>query len=473
MTDEEWQREGTHTEHGRTRSSGGSRSTRHAHKHAEQIRVARAAARKRNRPHRTAEKHSKHEADRSTDYRRGSPVRFSTQELLAQLSSNRRTGFPRLRAISRAGIPRSICFAQLGRPGQDVDRQLLVLVLVGRLAPLEAVGSRGAKCADQRDAGLDRPERRAIDARESGSRRSSSSRACETSARRPPAGSGRRAARGRSSRRRTARRRPTARRPARTGASCRAPPRRSSLRTARSPDTRPRCRASGCSATAAPRAGRSRRSTCSRRQPSIVTTSRSAPMPKCSLNRRASSPIVMPWRIGIGYRPTNDSKPGDEHRPFDRDAADRIRPIADDHLDAVPARRAQAVRHRVDVGVDARADVLQIDDQHVEAAQHLRGRLARLAVERVDRHAPRLVAAVAGLDHVLLHVRAEPVLRAEQRGQLRPRCAPSADRRRGGTRRRSRPDCRRARRAGRRARGSRADVRSESNAHRAIIGASR
>ena len=55
-----------------------------------------------------------------------------------------------------------------------------------------------------------------------------------------------------------------------------------------------------------------------------------------------------------------------------------------------PCLRAarQAVRHRVDVGVDAGADVLQIDDQHVDVAQHLGGRLARLAVERVDRHAP-------------------------------------------------------------------------------------
>ena len=47
----------------------------------------------------------------------------------------------------------------------------------------------------------------------------------------------------------------------------------------------------------------------SRLQPSIATTSRSAPMPNASLKRRASSPIVMPCRIGSGYSPTNDSKP--------------------------------------------------------------------------------------------------------------------------------------------------------------------
>ena len=61
-----------------------------------------------------------------------------------------------------------------------------------------------------------------------------------------------------------------------------------------------------------------------------------APMPKCSLKSRASSPIVMPWRIGIGNWPTNDSKPGIERRALDLDAADRVRAIADDR----PAHRA-------------------------------------------------------------------------------------------------------------------------------------
>ena len=42
-------------------------------------------------------------------------------------------------------------------------------------------------------------------------------------------------------------------------------------------------------------------------QPSIVTTCRSAPIAKCSLNSLASSPTVIPWRIGIGYCPTNDA----------------------------------------------------------------------------------------------------------------------------------------------------------------------
>ena len=52
----------------------------------------------------------------------------------------------------------------------------------------------------------------------------------------------------------------------------------------------------------------------------------------------------------------------------------------------------------------------------------VRGRFARLAVERVDRHAPDVVARVTGLDHVLLHVGSEPVLRSEDRREARAGC---------------------------------------------------
>jgi hypothetical protein len=85
---------------------------------------------------------------------------------------------------------------------------------------------------------------------------------------------------------------------------------------------------------------------------------------------------------------------------------------------------AQAVGHRVDVGVDAGADVLQVDHQRIESAQHLGGRFARLTVERVDRHPATRVVDVRRLDHVVLHVRPEPVLRSEDRAELHTRrCA--------------------------------------------------
>ena len=114
-------------------------------------------------------------------------------------------------------------------------------------------------------------------------------------------------------------------------------------------------------------------------------------------------------------------EPGPEHHPFNCDTADWIRPIAHDDFDAMSPRRLEAVRHRVDVGVDADADVLEIDDQDVDPAQHLCRWFARFAVERIHRHAPDVVARMPRLDHVVLDVRPEAVLRAEQRRQSRAR----------------------------------------------------
>ena len=171
--------------------------------------------------------------------------------------------------------------------------------------------------------------------------------------------------------------------------------------------------------------------------------------------------------------PTNDSKPGTSTVPstcappigFGRSQTMTFTPV--------PARRLQAVRHRVDVGVDADADVLEVDDQHVEVREHLGGRLAGLAVERIDRHAADLVVRVPRLDHVVLHVRSEAVLRAEDRGErgavVRRQAigdVPQA----GG---RPRPDCRRCRRGGRRAdRGQQASD-PRDTAHFTIIGGDR
>ena len=59
---------------------------------------------------------------------------------------------------------------------------------------------------------------------------------------------------------------------------------------------------------------------------------------------------------------------------FEMHAVDRIGPVQHDHLHACLGSRAHAKRHRVDEGVVARADVLQIDHQRVEIAQQLAAR---------------------------------------------------------------------------------------------------
>ncbi len=74
--------------------------------------------------------------------------------------------------------------------------------------------------------------------------------------------------------------------------------------------------------------------------------------------------------MGMANCPTKDSKPGDEHRALDGQAAKGIRPIAHDDGHAVPPPGPQTVRHGVDKRVDAGADVLQVDDQHIQILQH-------------------------------------------------------------------------------------------------------
>ena len=107
-----------------------------------------------------------------------------------------------------------------------------------------------------------------------------------------------------------------------------------------------------------------------------------------------------------------------ERRSFNLHPADGIGPVADDDRQAMTRRGPQAVRHGVDEGVDARADVLKVDDEHVDEIEHLLGRLARLAIEREDRHVAAPVLGVRRLDHVVLQVGAVAVLRPEDCGEL-------------------------------------------------------
>ena len=57
-----------------------------------------------------------------------------------------------------------------------------------------------------------------------------------------------------------------------------------------------------------------------------------------------------------------------ERRALDLHAADRVRPVEHDDGDLAGGGLLQDVGHRRHVGVEARADVLQIDDDRVEPA---------------------------------------------------------------------------------------------------------
>jgi hypothetical protein len=82
-------------------------------------------------------------------------------------------------------------------------------------------------------------------------------------------------------------------------------------------------------------------------------------------NQQASSPIVRPWRIGSGPAPTKLSQPG---------AAAILRPgarpgwaIENPHRLAVLGGGLEQVAQGGDEGVDAAAEILQVDQQDVEA----------------------------------------------------------------------------------------------------------
>jgi len=73
----------------------------------------------------------------------------------------------------------------------------------------------------------------------------------------------------------------------------------------------------------------------------------------------------------------------------------------------------EQVEQRGHESIDAAAEVLEIEQEHVRARHHLRARTADLPVETVDRDAVSRIAFVLGLDHVVLLVALEPVLRTE------------------------------------------------------------
>ena len=102
---------------------------------------------------------------------------------------------------------------------------------------------------------------------------------------------------------------------------------------------------------------------------------------------------------------------------FDR-AAGRVRAVEHPDRLAVLRRRFEHVAQRGDEGVDAAAEILQVDEQDVEAVHHRGGRPAHFAVQAEDRNAVLRVAEVRRFDHVVLLVAAQAVLRAEGGGQF-------------------------------------------------------
>jgi hypothetical protein len=103
-------------------------------------------------------------------------------------------------------------------------------------------------------------------------------------------------------------------------------------------------------------------------------------------------------------------------QPFDL-AAGRVRAVEHPDALAVPRGLLEHIAERGNEGVHAAADVLQIDQQHVERFHHPLARAAHLPVQAVDRDAVCGVGEVGRLDHVVLLVAAQAVLRPERGAQ--------------------------------------------------------
>ena len=108
-----------------------------------------------------------------------------------------------------------------------------------------------------------------------------------------------------------------------------------------------------------------------------------------------------------------------KRQPLDRSAGG-IGPVEHPHALAMLGGGFEHVKQGRDVGVDAAAEVLQVDQDRVERAHRLAGRAAVLAVEAEDGDSVGRVGEVRGLHHIVLEVAADAMLGAEHGGHVQP-----------------------------------------------------
>jgi hypothetical protein len=80
--------------------------------------------------------------------------------------------------------------------------------------------------------------------------------------------------------------------------------------------------------------------------------------------------------------------------------------------------RFENVTQGRDERVDAATEILQIDKHHIECAHHRIGRPAHFSIKTEDWNAMHRIDEVGGLDHVVLLVAAQTMLRTEGSGEF-------------------------------------------------------
>ena len=138
------------------------------------------------------------------------------------------------------------------------------------------------------------------------------------------------------------------------------------------------------------------------------------------MNQWPSSPSVSPCRIGIGPAPTKLSQPGRNVSPSIGRPAGLGRSSTQTYLPCC-RRRFEHIEQRGDEGVDAAAEILQVDQHHVERVHRLPGRPPHLAVEAEHRDAVDRIGEIGRFDHIVLLVAAQAVLRPEGGGDVHAR----------------------------------------------------
>ena len=108
---------------------------------------------------------------------------------------------------------------------------------------------------------------------------------------------------------------------------------------------------------------------------------------------------------------------GVENRPFDDVARYGIRPVEHDDRLADARGCAHCIDHCPNVGPGACADVLQVEDERVESAEHAVGRCHRLlAIQRVDWQSALRISFTGDVRSVLRS--AKPVFRGEELNEI-------------------------------------------------------
>ena len=111
---------------------------------------------------------------------------------------------------------------------------------------------------------------------------------------------------------------------------------------------------------------------------------------------------------------------GTQGEALDR-AAGGVGAIQDPDGFAMGGGGFEHVPERGDEGVDAAAEILQVDQQDVEGVHHGVGRAADFAIEAEHRDLVDGIAEIRALDHVVLLVTAQAVLGAEGGGEIQVR----------------------------------------------------